>query len=92
MTRPFDLMIVSPGGHPKDINIYQSQKGMAQAAAVTRDGGKMILCAACPEGSGNQHYEKWMMNPQMRKHDEVLKRFAREGFQGGSSQGVSNLS
>ena len=81
--RPFDLMIVSPGGHPKDINIYQSQKGMAQAAAVTRDGGKMILCAACPEGSGNQHYEKWMMNPQMRKHDEVLKRFAREGFQVG---------
>ncbi len=79
----FDVMIVSPGGHPKDINIYQSQKGMAQAAAVTRDGGKMILCAACPEGSGNQHYEKWMMNPQMRKHDEVLKRFAREGFQVG---------
>ena len=89
--RPFDLMIVSPGGHPKDINIYQSQKGMAQAAAVTRDGGKMILCAACPEGSGNQHYEKWMMNPQMRKHDEVLKRFAREGFPGGTSQGVSDL-
>ena len=39
MDAPFDLMIVSPGGHPKDINIYQAQKGMAQAAAVTKDGG-----------------------------------------------------
>ena len=32
-------MIASPGGHPKDINIYQAQKGMAQAAAVTKAGG-----------------------------------------------------
>ena len=59
---PFDLVIVSPGGHPKDINIYQSQKAMAHAAAVIKPGGRMILCAACPEGSGNREYENWMMN------------------------------
>ena len=80
---PFDLMIVAPGGHPKDINIYQSQKGMAHAAAVTRAGGQMILCAACPEGSGNQDYEDWMQDPQMQSHEAVFERFEREGFRVG---------
>ena len=80
---PFDLTIVSPGGHPKDINIYQSQKGMAHAAMVTKTGGMMILCAACPGGSGNQDYESWMTNPKIASHDEVLAQFARDGFQVG---------
>jgi len=80
---PFDLMIASPGGHPKDINIYQAQKGLAHAAAVTKSGGVLILCAACPEGSGSIDYEAWMMNPPMRSHEAVLERFEREGFQVG---------
>ena len=83
VSQPFDLTLVSPGGHPKDINIYQSQKGMAHAAAVTKPGGAMILCAACPEGSGNLDYESWMLHPAMRSHDAVFERFAREGFQVG---------
>ena len=80
---PFDLTIVSPGGHPKDINIYQSQKGMAHAAMVTKTGGMMILCAACPGGSGNQDYESWMTNPKISNHDEALAQYARDGFQVG---------
>ena len=80
---PYDLMIVSPGGHPKDINLYQSQKGMAHAAAVTKTGGAMILCAACPEGSGSQSYEAWMMDPQIKSHADVFARFADEGFRVG---------
>ena len=80
---PFDLMIASPGGHPKDINLYQAQKGMAQAAAVTKPGGVLILCAACAEGSGSQAYEAWMTQPPMRSHEAVLERFNREGFRVG---------
>ena len=80
---PFDLMIVSPGGHPKDINLYQAQKGMAHAALATRDGGRMILCAACPEGSGNLEYEDWMRDSRIRSHEDVFERFAREGFKVG---------
>ena len=83
VAEPFDLMIVAPGGHPKDINIYQSQKGMAHAAAVTKSGGAMILCAACPEGSGNHDYETWMMDTGTKCHDDVFERFAREGFKVG---------
>ena len=83
VAEPFDLMIASPGGHPKDINIYQSQKGMAHAASVTRSGGRLILCAACPEGSGNADYERWMADPRIRSHADVFERFERDGFQVG---------
>ena len=80
---PFDLIVASPGGHPKDINIYQAQKGMAQAASVIKSGGLLILCAACPEGSGSPDYEHWMLNPPMRSHEAVFERFEREGFRVG---------
>lgn len=81
---PFDLMIASPGGHPKDINIYQSQKGLAHAASVTKTGGSLILCAACPQGSGSADYESWMAQPGMRSHGDVLEIFEREGFRLGA--------
>jgi nickel-dependent lactate racemase len=74
----YGLMISSPGGHPKDINVYQSQKGLAHAALITRSGGTIILAAACPEGSGSPHYEAWMAGK--KSYDEVLKRFSAEGF------------
>ncbi len=83
VSAPFDLMIASAGGHPKDINIYQSQKGLAHAASVTRTGGALILCAACPQGSGSADYESWMMQPHIQSHDDVLLHFAREGFRVG---------
>lgn len=78
---PFDLVLASPGGHPKDLNLYQSQKALAHAALVTRDGGTVIVVAACPEGAGSQSYAAWMEG--VRSHEEVLSRFAREPFRVG---------
>ncbi len=75
---PYGLMISSPGGHPKDINIYQAQKGLAHAALVTRPGGTIILAAACPEGTGSPHYEDWMAGKT--SYAEVIERFNLEGF------------
>lgn len=73
-----DLVIASPGGHPKDINLYQAQKALAHATLVTKPGGMVILVAACPEGSGSQSYETWVEG--MASHEAVLKRFAGEPF------------
>ncbi|MEW5957702.1 MAG: nickel-dependent lactate racemase [Chloroflexota bacterium] len=78
---PFDLMIVSPGGHPKDINVYQAQKGLAHAALVAKPGGAIILAAACPEGTGSAKYEQWVQG--VRSHQEVFARFQAEGFRVG---------
>ncbi len=78
---PFDLMIVSPGGHPKDINLYQAQKALAHASLITREGGSIILAAACPEGSGSASYETWVAG--RRSNREVLDDFGTEGFRVG---------
>ncbi len=82
---PFDLVIASPGGHPKDINIYQSQKGFAHACLVTAPGGTVILAAACGEGSGSRGYEAWMQDK--KSYAQILQAFAHEGFRTGPHKG-----
>ena len=82
LSAPYSLIISSPGGHPKDINIYQSQKGLAHAALVTQPGGTIILTAACPEGTGSPHYENWMMGKS--SYTEVIEIFNSEGFRIGA--------
>ncbi|RQD71209.1 MAG: nickel-dependent lactate racemase [Tindallia sp. MSAO_Bac2] len=56
-----DLVIVSPGGYPKDINLYQAQKALDNAKHAVRDGGVIILVASCKEGLGEGVFERWML-------------------------------
>jgi nickel-dependent lactate racemase len=74
-------VVTSPGGHPKDLNLYQSQKALAHASSVTKDGGAVILVAACPDGTGSRSLEVWMSDK--RSHQEVLASFERERFRVG---------
>jgi nickel-dependent lactate racemase len=78
--RPFDLVLASPGGHPKDVNLYQAQKALAHAALVTRPGATILVTAACPEGTGSDSYERWMSDARMTSHEAVIRRFAEEGY------------
>ncbi len=75
---PFDVVFTCPGGYPKDINLYQGQKAMSHASKVTKDGGTIVLVAACSEGTGSKGYENWIAG--MQSHEAVLKRFAGEEF------------
>ena len=81
VAKPYDLVIASPGGHPKDINFYQSQKALTHAAMMTRDGGSILLLAACPEGVGSAGYERAMQG--VSSFEEVLERFAKSEFEVG---------
>ncbi len=74
----YGLVISSPGGHPKDINVYQSQKALGHAILITRPAGAVIIAAACPEGSGSQHYEEWALGKTSLT--EVREKFLAEGF------------
>lgn len=56
-----DIVLASAGGYPKDINFYQAQKAMHNANYSVRDGGVIILVAACMEGFGNKTFEEWML-------------------------------
>jgi len=55
-----DIVIVSAGGYPKDINMYQAQKALDNAQHAVREGGIIIWIAACTEGFGEKTFEKWM--------------------------------
>jgi len=55
-----DIVIVSNGGAPKDLNLYQSQKALENARHAVRKGGIIILVASCREGLGNAVFEQWM--------------------------------
>ncbi|MFZ5918529.1 MAG: nickel-dependent lactate racemase [Chloroflexota bacterium] len=78
--QPADVVLVSAGGHPKDLNLYQAQKALDNAAYAVRDGGALILAAECPEGLGNRTFESWLTNATP---DELLARIQQEFVLGG---------
>ena len=55
-----DIVITTPGGFPKDINLYQAQKALDNAKHAVRDGGIIILLASCSEGYGERVFERWI--------------------------------
>ena len=60
--RPYDLVIASAGGYPKDINLYQAQKAMTHASLFCKPGGLIVLAAECREGAGSEGYLNFMKN------------------------------
>ena len=79
-----DIVIASPGGHPRDINLYQSQKSMAAAELVVKRRGTIILPAACPDGIGSDGFYEWMDAASCP--EDVIERFIREGYSIGTSK------
>jgi nickel-dependent lactate racemase len=57
--KPYDLVVASCGGFPKDINFIQSHKALHNAATFVRDGGRLILLAQCRDGIGSQTFLPW---------------------------------
>jgi lactate racemase len=55
-----DVVLVSAGGRPKDLNLFQSQKALDNAKYALKDGGTIILVAECPEGLGDKVFERWI--------------------------------
>ena len=55
-----DIVVVSQGGAPKDLNLYQTQKALDNAKHAVKDGGVIILVGSCKEGMGEHVFEEWM--------------------------------
>jgi nickel-dependent lactate racemase len=75
--RRADIIVVSPGGHPADIDLYQAYKAVDNALDSVKRGGVIILVAECPEGYGNEVFYEWMMKFKDAKsmEKEIKKRF-----------------
>lgn len=56
----YDLVIVSPGGHPKDIQLYQTVKTLENASQITKPGGCIVCIARCEEHYGNGELQSWI--------------------------------
>jgi len=54
-----DLVIVSCGGYPHDINMIQAHKALDAAANACLDGGTIILLAECSDGLGRSDFLDW---------------------------------
>jgi lactate racemase len=54
-----DIVIVSCGGFPHDINLIQAHKALDMAALACKDGGTIILLAECSDGLGRPDFLKW---------------------------------
>ncbi len=76
-----DIVIVSAGGEPKDLNMYQAQKALDNASHAVKDGGTIILLGECREDFGEETFEEWIRaadSPQ-----DLIDRLKREFMLGG---------
>ncbi len=76
-----DIVLVSSGGFPKDINLYQAHKAIENAKHAVRDGGTMIVLAECPEGIGHKVFREWI--DEATKPQDVIDRLNRQFVFGG---------
>lgn len=74
--KPYDVVFVSPGGYPKDIDLHQAQKAVAVAEQVTKPGGVIVLVAECSKGIGKFANILKMADSV----DTVIKDFIEKGF------------
>jgi len=79
--KEYDIVMVSAGGYPKDINLYQAQKALAAATPLVRKGGDIILFAECPEGHGDDVFYQTMK--RYKSPQEVIESFQKERFRMG---------
>ncbi len=72
----YDLVIASAGGHPKDMQLYQSVKSLENAAAAAKPGSPIFFAAQCGEGFGNPLFEQWVESFSLKQAvDELQKKF-----------------
>jgi nickel-dependent lactate racemase len=66
---PYDIVVLSAGGYPYDINFLQSHKPLRHAAPAVKKGGSVLYYAECAEGVGSPSLDavlKW-------KKEDILK-------------------
>lgn len=67
-----DLVIVSCGGFPHDINLIQAHKALDAASKACADGGTIILLAECADGLGRDDFLSWFGAENSRALAEKL--------------------
>jgi nickel-dependent lactate racemase len=61
-----EIVIVSCGGSPYDINLIQAHKALDMAAHACAEGGTIVLLAECRDGLGRSDFLKWFAEEDSR--------------------------
>lgn len=68
----YDLVVVSAGGYPKDINFIQAHKSIQRAFYAVKTGGVIICLAECEDGIGNAAFLDWFTHPSLESFCSAL--------------------
>jgi len=79
--RKADVVLVSCGGHPFDIDLYQAYKAVDGALQIVKRRGVIVWVAECSQGHGNQVFYDWMRKYKSLK--EVERAIRRKFILGG---------
>ncbi len=71
-----DVVIVSPGGYPRDFDLHQSQKAIGCAEMLCKEGGHIIVCAEMRDG-GNKPGKMLMESETL---ESITDRFRKTGY------------
>jgi nickel-dependent lactate racemase len=69
-----ELVIVSCGGSPYDINMIQAHKALDMAAHACVDGGTIVFLAECADGLGRSDFMKWFESTDSRALESRLRK------------------
>ncbi len=73
--RKAEILLVSSGGHPNDIDFYHAYVGIHHCLDVVKKGGVIVLVAECPEGHGHEFFYEWMTKfKDIKKMEKELKK------------------
>lgn len=67
-----DVVIVSGGGFPHDLNMIQAHKALEAAASACADGGTILFLAECANGLGRADFLGWFEAENSEKLAENL--------------------
>lgn len=81
-SEPYDIVVASCGGKPKDICLYQAQKGLNSAMQCAKKGGHILLLAECEQGIGDDVYYDYVS--RFSSAGELMKTFEAEPFRMGA--------
>jgi nickel-dependent lactate racemase len=72
LDEPVDAAITTSAGYPLDLTFYQSIKGVTAASHIVKQGGQILLVAACQEGAGAPEFRRMLL--EAPSDEEFLER------------------
>ena len=62
-----DIVLTTNGGYPLDQNIYQTVKGMTAGETCVNEGGVIIICSSCADGTGGDFFYRLLADEPTAK-------------------------